>query len=162
MDRARLGTHRAVRARAPADCEIAPILGRCLSRLLTFDETHRTRQESFLEFGLRWRCLKAIHIGENEALAELELPAAVAADASDFRLHPAILDLATGAALYLIDGYGATSSFYFPMFYKPTISTVDFPRSFLATSERRKRSGSRCGNLRSHAPERPRAGARRN
>jgi thioesterase domain-containing protein/acyl carrier protein len=96
-------------------------MARCQARLVTFDDAHRTRQEEFFDFGPRWHSLRAIHLGVNEFLAALELPAAFHGDTSDYLLHPALLDLATGCSLYLIDDYGSSSSLYFPMFYKRAV-----------------------------------------
>ena len=95
------------RHQPPADRDLDAIKDRCQSRLISFDDVRRTRQECFFNFGPRWRCLKAIRLGENEALAELELAGAYSLDTSHYHLHPALLDLATGAALYLIEEYGA-------------------------------------------------------
>jgi acyl transferase domain-containing protein len=116
----------------PADGSLDQIAARCRSRVLRFDDTHRTEQEKFFDFGARWRCLKTIHLGENEALAELELPASYADDTSVYNLHPALLDLATGSALYLIKDYGQSRSFYFPIFYKRAIIYRRIPNRFFS------------------------------
>ncbi|MBW4721873.1 type I polyketide synthase [Saccharothrix obliqua] len=47
-------------------------------------------------FGPRSRCVRRIHAGEREALAELELPAEFAGDLDHLELHPSLLDLAAG------------------------------------------------------------------
>ena len=65
----------------------------------------RTRQESHLKFGPRWRVLKRLGFGEREALARLVLPAEFSADLGDFGLHPGVVDIATGCAMDLIPGY---------------------------------------------------------
>lgn len=65
----------------------------------------RTRQESHLKFGPRWRVLKRLHLGNKEALAHLHLPAEFEADLATDGLHPAVLDIATGCAMDLIPGY---------------------------------------------------------
>jgi thioesterase domain-containing protein/acyl carrier protein len=122
------------RCHQPAAGRVAleEIRARCQSRYFTFDESHRTHQEQYFEFGPRWRCLKSIHIGTNEALASLELPTAFLADTSEYHLHPALLDLATGAALYLIADYGPTSSVYFPIYYKSAIVFRTIPARFFS------------------------------
>ena len=78
----------------------------------------RTRQEDHVSFGPRWRSLRQVHWGENEALAELELPAIHAGELSAFQLHPALLDIATGYAMELVLGYGEGASLYVPMSYQ--------------------------------------------
>ena len=114
----------------PPDRDIEPILARCQSRTLAFDDTHRTAQERFFNFGPRWHCLKAIHLGETEAVAELELAAPLSGDVSGYHLHPALFDLATGSALYLIDNYGESNSVYFPMTYKHACVYRPLPSRF--------------------------------
>lgn len=65
----------------------------------------RSPQENHLVFGPRWRVINARSMGANEGLAQLALPAAFRAEAGAWLLHPALMDLATGWAMGLIDGY---------------------------------------------------------
>lgn len=67
--------------------------------------TLRSPQEAHLRFGPRWRVLEAMQFGPGEALATLALPLEFAGDLTDIGLHPALLDLATGYAMSLIQGY---------------------------------------------------------
>jgi acyl transferase domain-containing protein len=106
---------------------IDQIHARCRSRVLSFDDAHRTEQEKFFEFGPRWRCLKKLHLGDDESLAELELTSALSDDRADYHLHPALLDLATGSAIYLLDNYGKSDELYFPMFYKRLVAFRPIP-----------------------------------
>ena len=67
-------------------------------------------QEAHLTFGPRWRVLESRSIGGTgagaEGLAHLALPAAYAGEAGQgWLIHPALMDLATGWAMGLIDGY---------------------------------------------------------
>ena len=91
---------------------------RCAKRGLSFDDEQRTRQERYFEFGPRWRNLQSIGLGNNEALAELRLKDEFAADLPTWFLHPALLDLATGSSLYLINGYEESDYLYLPLSYK--------------------------------------------
>ncbi|HET6327101.1 MAG TPA: SDR family NAD(P)-dependent oxidoreductase, partial [Planctomycetaceae bacterium] len=116
----------------PANRALDQIAARCRTRVLTFDDEHRTEQERFLDFGPRWRCLKSLALGENEALAQLELAPELAGDPADYRLHPGLLDLATGSALYLIDGYGPESPLYFPIAYKRAVVYRALPAKFFS------------------------------
>jgi acyl transferase domain-containing protein/thioesterase domain-containing protein/acyl carrier protein len=127
----------------PANHRLDRILARCQTDVLTFDDAHRTKQEKFFHFGPRWRCLKAIHLGENEALAELELPGTYAEDTSSYHLHPALLDLATGSALYLIDDYRQSDSLYFPMSYKRAVIYRRLPSKFSSHIRSRRRNEAR-------------------
>ncbi|MEM1159737.1 MAG: SDR family NAD(P)-dependent oxidoreductase [Pseudomonadota bacterium] len=66
-------------------------------------------QEAHLLFGPRWRVLQKTAFGEGEAMAELVLPPAAEEDpGAGFRLHPGMMDLASGFAMQLIEGYRAT------------------------------------------------------
>lgn len=62
-------------------------------------------QEAHLTFGPRWRVLNSRAYGQAEGIAELALPTAFQAEAGPWYLHPALMDLATGWAMGLIDGY---------------------------------------------------------
>jgi acyl transferase domain-containing protein/thioesterase domain-containing protein/acyl carrier protein len=63
-------------------------------------------QEAHLDFGPRWRVLQSRSIGAGEGLAGLALPAAFATEPDKgWRIHPALMDLATGWAMGLIEGY---------------------------------------------------------
>jgi acyl transferase domain-containing protein/thioesterase domain-containing protein/acyl carrier protein len=104
--------------RIPADQNVAEIRGRCCSRHIDFDEQHRTRQERYFDFGPRWRNLQTLHLGEREALAELQLGQDSVHDVETWLAHPALLDLATGSALYLIPGYEKSEALYLPLSYK--------------------------------------------
>lgn len=103
---------------APAHKDINAIRRRCAGQTIRFDAEHRTHQESFFSFGPRWRNLKTIHLGQNEALAELELPKGNTSDLLNYLMHPALFDLATGSALYLVHNYSQTASIYLPMSYR--------------------------------------------
>lgn len=63
-------------------------------------------QEAVLNFGPRWRVLHEMRFGAGEGLATLALPDAYAGDLDQgWRLHPALLDIATGWAMALIEGW---------------------------------------------------------
>ena len=62
-------------------------------------------QEHHLTFGPRWRVIQSRSLSATEGLAQLQLPAEFATDARDWLLHPALMDMATGWAMGLIDGY---------------------------------------------------------
>lgn len=74
-------------------------------------------QEAHLNFGPRWRVLQSRSFGMGEGLARLSLPDAFTGDLQDgWRMHPALLDLATGWAMELIDGYDA-AKLWVPLSY---------------------------------------------
>lgn len=97
----------------PAGIDLEAIRQRCNQR----EEVSRPQGHSFVEFGPRWRSLKSIRYGADQALVELELPPEYRADLEPFPLHPALLDLATGAAQGLIPGCDAERDFYVPFSY---------------------------------------------
>lgn len=96
----------------------AVIGARCREREIVFDENHRTRQERQFNFGPRWQSLRRLHVGKGEGLAEIELEERFAADVVTLRQHPALLDMATGAALYLTKDYDTTNDLFLPITYK--------------------------------------------
>ena len=102
----------------PADQDLAAIRSRCSLARIAFDDGHRTQQEQFFDFGPRWRNLHTLRIGEREAVAELRLGEGCSADLEAWMVHPALLDLATGSALYLVDGYRESNALYLPFSYK--------------------------------------------
>jgi len=75
------------------------------------DETGiRSPQEEHLSFGPRWRVLTEARYGDGEALGSLRLPSEAAGDLdAGWMLHPAMMDLATGFAMDLIEGYQPTN-----------------------------------------------------
>ncbi|WP_380218684.1 SDR family NAD(P)-dependent oxidoreductase [Jhaorihella thermophila] len=66
----------------------------------------RSPQEAHLHFGPRWHVLRAAALGQGEGLARLHLPQEALQDPGDgYRLHPGLLDLATGWAIELAPSY---------------------------------------------------------
>jgi thioesterase domain-containing protein/NADP-dependent 3-hydroxy acid dehydrogenase YdfG/acyl carrier protein len=104
--------------RVPAGQDVSELRRRCSLRCIHFDDQHRTRQERYFNFGPRWRNLRALDLGEREALAELQLGEDFLADFGTSPIHPALLDLATGSSLYLIKGYEDSDALYLPLSYK--------------------------------------------
>lgn len=102
----------------PAKIDLETIDSRCqVHRTRTNPDGHRSGQEEHISFGPRWRVLRRVVRGENESLAELELPEAFAGDLEQLRLHPALLDYATGYAMELIDGYRPEQGLWIPVSY---------------------------------------------
>lgn len=90
--------------------DLAAIAARCPdARVAQGVERLRSPQEEHLRFGPRWRVLRSLAYGAREGIAALRLPDAFAADLdAGYLLHPALLDLATGWAMELIEGYRPT------------------------------------------------------
>ena len=105
-------------ATSPTRLSIDEIAARCSHDVATrTDELLTTRQADLLRFGPRWDTYKEIRYGQNEALAFLELSDEFVDDLEHYKLHPAVLDMATGFGLPLVPGYDDSSSLYVPLTY---------------------------------------------
>jgi acyl transferase domain-containing protein/thioesterase domain-containing protein/acyl carrier protein len=86
--------------------------------------------QNFMDFGPRWSNVEAIHLGQAEALIDLALPAGFGSDLATYALHPALLDMATGAAQKLIPGFAGHDDFYVPFSYGRVLVTRPVPSTF--------------------------------
>jgi acyl transferase domain-containing protein/acyl carrier protein len=82
-------------------------------QLPTAIEEDNESKRQFIELGPRWHSLKWVKLGENEGLAFLELSKEFNADIQSYKLHPALLDLATGFLRLFKE-----QSSYLPLSYK--------------------------------------------
>ena len=95
--------------------DVDAILGRCTRGTQSFaDSGHHP----FMDFGSRWESLRQVHVGSGEALIELTLDSALADELGVYRLHPALLDMATAGAQVIIDNYVPMEDFYVPIGYR--------------------------------------------
>ncbi len=74
--------------------------------------------QPFMDFGPRWSNVMDIATGEGEALIHLRLPDEFHADLATYKLHPALMDMATGGAQRLIPGFSQATDFYVPFAYE--------------------------------------------
>ncbi len=89
-------------AAPPPPLDIGALLRR--HRRRTF-EVNGAPPSPILDFGPRWGSLRRVHLGEGEAMLELELPEGYRDDLPDHPLHAALLDVATGSfPLFDADG----------------------------------------------------------
>jgi acyl transferase domain-containing protein/thioesterase domain-containing protein/aryl carrier-like protein len=103
---------------------VSAIRGRCRER----GEVMNGRLvQNFMDFGPRWSNIQAIHLGQGEALIDLALPAGFGSDLATYALHPALLDMATGAAQKLIPGFAGQDDFYVPFSYGRVLVTRPVP-----------------------------------
>jgi len=103
----------------PAPLDLAGIAARC-DRVESAAPGARLHspQEAHLHFGPRWHVLRRMALGDGEGLATLGLPQECHGDlARGFRLHPGLLDLATGWAIALAPGYDG-ESLWVPVSYR--------------------------------------------
>lgn len=85
---------------------LADITERCTDITEGKNSPLHSPQEAHLNFGPRWRVLQSTAFGGGEGLAKLALPDVAMADLeAGYILHPGLLDLATGWAMGLINGY---------------------------------------------------------
>ncbi len=85
---------------------------RCSIKEIVVGETERNRINE-RGFGARWHSVKRVYLGTNEVLASLELAEEFSADLEKYKLHPALLDVATGFAQF----YVADKEDYLPLSY---------------------------------------------
>ncbi len=99
---------------APARQDPAAIRARCSAQHVIFTGAE---VREHLVLGKRWSNISALDYGTAEAIATLKLPEEFAGETSTFRLHPALLDVATACAQALIPGFDAKKDFYIPVSY---------------------------------------------
>ncbi len=90
----------------PAPVDLNAIHARCGAPSGVSGQKLAAAQEVHLAFGPRWKVLDNRALGQGEGIAELSLPTLAQND--DCLLHPALLDIATGWAMELIEGYQPT------------------------------------------------------
>lgn len=78
-----------------------------LSELVAGTEpaARRTAQHDHLRFGPRWNVVQWVRRADRRAVARLALAPEARSDRPAFDLHPALMDLGTGFAIELVDGY---------------------------------------------------------
>ena len=103
-----------IEAQQPKKHEIHEIEARCNQQEIIITEREPKTPSKFLKFGERWNNLKQIKIGTNQGLALLELPEAYTDDLNSYKLHPALLDAATG---FLASQFRDNGT-YLPFVYK--------------------------------------------
>jgi thioesterase domain-containing protein/acyl carrier protein len=84
-------------------------------------------QDRYLRFGRRWDVLRAVAFGSDEAIADLTLAEDFLEDLTQYRIHPALLDIATGFALELSAHYGESHSLWVPAGYGELVLHAPLP-----------------------------------
>jgi acyl transferase domain-containing protein/NAD(P)-dependent dehydrogenase (short-subunit alcohol dehydrogenase family) len=113
----------------PERHDLEAIRRRCSTCEDTFEQRESAASEivPLVQCSSRWECMQAIALGDNEALATLELPAAHQADLEAFQVHPALLDVATAFAIQ----FASKGASYLPFAYnRMRISRPFTPRIF--------------------------------
>jgi acyl transferase domain-containing protein/thioesterase domain-containing protein/NAD(P)-dependent dehydrogenase (short-subunit alcohol dehydrogenase family)/acyl carrier protein len=112
-------TGRIHRGGSAAKLDIAGLVAGCREKTAKGDgQALGSAQETHLRFGPRWKVLRELHLGRGQAIARLALDDAFLGDVeSGMRLHPALLDIATGYAMELIPDYDPQAGLWVPMSY---------------------------------------------
>jgi acyl transferase domain-containing protein/thioesterase domain-containing protein/aryl carrier-like protein len=98
--------------------DLDSIRRRCDVRVIGLDRPPRNEaQERHIGFGPRWRNVSRIWLGNAEALTQLKLADEFVGEIDTYRLHPALLDMATGSAMFLIKGNDVAGNLYVPVSY---------------------------------------------
>ena len=118
-----------VKTARPAPIDVATLKQRIANQIVGGTGTPmRSAQEKHLRFGPRWAVLRTARYGSGEALGHLMLPDAFASDlANGYRLHPALMDIATGFAMDLIPGYSADEGLWVPISYGRVVVHRNLP-----------------------------------
>jgi acyl transferase domain-containing protein/thioesterase domain-containing protein/acyl carrier protein len=113
----------------PPRIKLKEIQARC--SIAKRDAPKNVRQRGHFDFGPRWESLRQIAFGKDECLGTMELPSEFRAETRDFSLHPALMDIATGVAMYLIPGYEKAGDLLLPFAYQSlTVYGVLPPRVY--------------------------------
>jgi phthiocerol/phenolphthiocerol synthesis type-I polyketide synthase E len=121
---------------APATRDLDALRARCAAK--TWDFTGRAREAlppgEWLSLRGRWESLRRVDAGHNEAMIDLELPAAYAGDLQHYAFHPALADLATGVAnaVWLHADSDAPAQRFLPLGYQQLTMSAPLPAAFLA------------------------------
>ena len=121
---------------------IAEIEARCAISERAFNGVE---QHAYVDFGPRWKNIKRVRFGSQEALVAIELPEAFTADLEQYTLHPAILDMATGGAHALIRGYDRLKDFYVPLSYGKVRVNAPLPAKLFSHIKVREQDGTQNG-----------------
>jgi acyl transferase domain-containing protein/thioesterase domain-containing protein/acyl carrier protein len=100
----------------PPRMKIKEILARCL--IEKREAPKNVRQRGHFDFGPHWQSLRQVAFGKGECLGTVELPPEYRAETQKYSLHPALMDIATGVAMYLIPGYDRAGDLLLPFAYK--------------------------------------------
>jgi acyl transferase domain-containing protein len=104
-------------ADSTASYDLAALRRQCSEREMVFAYRQNRLQEKLFEYGPRWHTLDRISFGRGEGLVHLELAPEFNIELGDYSVHPALLDMATGSALFLIPDYEKLGRAYVPIGY---------------------------------------------
>jgi thioesterase domain-containing protein len=117
--------------------DVASIRSRCTRRVDHFDGYS---DQPFMAFGPRWGSLRSVEYGDGEALVTAVMPPPHQAELDDLWLHPALMDIATGSAQALVEGF-ADDMFYVPFAYGRVVSLGPLPSTLVSHVRLRSSAG---------------------
>ncbi len=82
--------------------DITAIQTRCEKSIVTDKQCYERYRSMGINYGATYHGVKQIFLGEDQALARIDLPRMAQADKGKYQLHPAILDSALHAAIGLV------------------------------------------------------------
>ena len=82
----------------PTQYDLQNLEESCREKEMIFTGGELEKQDRFVKVGHRWHNMKWLKFSQHEGLCLLELPADYASDVNTFKLHPALMDNATGFA----------------------------------------------------------------
>jgi len=94
--------------------KIEKIEEKCQNHEIIYNPEDYSSKSGSMTFGPRWNGLRRAKFGKNQALALLELPDVFAGDIEPYKLHPALVDVATTLLQITRKDRGA----YLPFYYK--------------------------------------------
>ncbi len=107
------GRVRSLNRERPSPQDAAALAARCVREVAPEGRAAEPgRTDRLVSWGPRWQSLRRASLGDGEGLLELELPADLAADLDGLALHPALLDVATGAGGGFLAGGNALPESY--------------------------------------------------
>ncbi|HEX4496272.1 MAG TPA: SDR family NAD(P)-dependent oxidoreductase [Thermoanaerobaculia bacterium] len=104
--------------------DVAAIAARCTVADQTTGWEAFTSGNSVVHWGPRWQSLRRARAGTDEAIIDLELPAAFAADLATFALHPALLDVATAFGGGILSGGRMLPASYGRVLYRAPLRSA--------------------------------------
>lgn len=82
-----------------AQLDISALQAQCTQRQVSGADCYATFRKLGLEYGAAHQAISVLHIGAEQVLAKLELPASVTNTQSQFVLHPSLMDAALQASM---------------------------------------------------------------
>jgi amino acid adenylation domain-containing protein len=99
-------------------------IGDCHGKAISFSEDQAQTGTDFIRFGKRWQTLRKIHLGQGQAVVEVELGSEFNDDLHNYPLHPALLDVLTGSLRLIAGGNYLPFSYGEVIVYQPLASKL--------------------------------------